>query len=120
MSLVRAEEPVANVTSMLDRNMKSILEEGVGKNFTTNVSEDTLYETIGKMVNVVLSLVGILLIILIVYGGFLWMGAQGNEEQVAKAKGYIKNAIIGIIITLMAYSISYFVLSKLSGAILSV
>ena len=49
-----------------------------------------------------------------VYGGYLWMTARGNEEEVTKAKNLIKAAIIGLIIVLAAYAISIFVI-KLVG-----
>ncbi|MFA7654274.1 MAG: pilin [Candidatus Magasanikbacteria bacterium] len=56
-----------------------------------------------------LGILGILFLGLIIYAGFLWMTAGGNEENVKKAKGYIFNAIIGLIIIFSAYSITFFV-----------
>ena len=44
------------------------------------------------------------------YAGFLWMTASGNSEQVEKATGILKMAIIGLIIVMAAYSITYFAL----------
>ena len=55
----------------------------------------------------------------IVYGGFLWMTAHGNEEQVTKAKNLITAALIGLVIILSAYAISVFVISKLGQGTLS-
>ena len=45
---------------------------------------------------------------LIIYGGFLWMTAGGNEENVGKAKKTIYYAVIGMLIIFAAYSITYF------------
>lgn len=67
-------------------------------------------------INVVLSLLGIIFVILLIYGGVLWMTAAGNEEQVRKAIGLIKTAVIGLIIIVSAYSITYFVFSSLNEA----
>jgi len=104
--------------NILENDMREILEAGVGENYpTTTVGEDSLYATIGYLVQIILSVIGVLLIILIIYAGFLWMGAQGNEEQITKAKMYIQNALIGVILVLMAYSITYFIMAKLSGAV---
>lgn len=65
----------------------------------------------------VLSLVGVTLIVLIVYAGILWMTARGNDEQIDRARKYIANAIIGLIIVLMAYTITIFVVQQLSSAV---
>ncbi len=68
---------------------------------------------IGKIILTALSLLGIIFLILLIYAGYLWMTAAGNEQQVSKAQSMISTAIIGLVIVLSAYSISYFVLSSL-------
>lgn len=69
-----------------------------------------------KIITTVLSLLGIIFVILMIYAGYLWMMAQGNEDQVSKAKGIITTAIIGLIIIVAAYSITYFVFKALGNA----
>lgn len=68
-------------------------------------SPTTVSEIAGTAIGAVLSLLGVVFIILIIYGGFLWMTDQGNEEQVTKAKTIIRNSIIGLIIVVSAYAI---------------
>ena len=65
------------------------------------------------IINTVLGLLGIIFLVIIFYAGFLWMTAGGNDEQVGKAKGLIINSIIGVVIIVAAYAISYFILSAL-------
>jgi len=69
----------------------------------------------GKIVGVVIGLSGFLLAIYLVYGGFLWMTSGGEEEKIKKAKGMITNAIIGLVIVILAYAISNFVIERLGG-----
>lgn len=76
-------------------------------------TETTFAEILGTIVQVVLSFVGIVFLSLMVYAGYLWMTARGKEEQVDKAKTLIRQAIIGIVITLGAYSITYFIIPAL-------
>ncbi len=64
-----------------------------------------------KIINVVLTILGILLLVLIMYAGFQWMTAGGNEDQVKKAKTTLKNAIIGLVIVLLSWSITRFMLN---------
>ena len=62
-----------------------------------------------------LGLLGIILAILVIYSGYLWMTAQGNEEQVTKAKKMITNAVIGMILAFSAYAITDFVIKAITG-----
>lgn len=71
---------------------------------------------VGQIINVVLGFLGIVLLGYLLYAGFLWMTAGGDEEGVKKAKGMIKNAIIGLIIIVAAFAISTFVLGSLVNA----
>ena len=78
--------------------------------------QQQLTSMVGLIINVLLSLLGIIFLVLIIYGGFLWMTSSGNEEQVKKAKTIIRDAIIGLIILLAAYAISRFVVDALVEA----
>lgn len=75
-------------------------------------NETTLAETIGYVIKVILSVTGIIFTALMVYAGFLWMTAKGDESKVEKAQETIKAAIIGLVITLGAYSVTEFVVPK--------
>ena len=68
---------------------------------------------VGSIIKVVLSLLSIIFLILLLIAGLRWMMANGNDEVVKKASAAIKSAIIGLIIVLGAYAITYFVLNYL-------
>ena len=70
---------------------------------------------VGSIIKTVLSLLGIVFLILMIISGYQWMIAGGNEDQVSKAKDRIRNAIIGIIIVVLAYAITAFVFKNLPG-----
>ena len=72
---------------------------------------------IGAIIGTFLSLLGVIFLILIIYGGFIWMTSGGNETKVLKAKKILTEAIVGLIIILSAYSITYFVFHAVQGAI---
>lgn len=71
-----------------------------------------LSATIGNIISVVLGLVGFIFIILVIYGGFLWMTASGDEKKVEKARGIITYAVIGLAIIAAAYMITNFVFTQ--------
>ncbi|TAN34121.1 hypothetical protein EPN28_00625 [Patescibacteria group bacterium] len=64
--------------------------------------------TAAGMIRIMLSLVGLLMVVIIIYAGVLWMTAGGNDEQVTKAKKWMFNSVIGLIIILAAWSITTF------------
>jgi len=69
---------------------------------------------LGDMIGLVLSFIGVLFLILTIYGGISWMTAGGNEQKVEKAKTIIINAVIGLLIVLSAYKITSFIGGQLT------
>lgn len=70
---------------------------------------------VGTIINAALTFVGLIFLVLMVYAGFLWMTARGEEEQINRAKKIITGTIIGLIITVSAYAITVFVTSRFGG-----
>ncbi|HSR89488.1 MAG TPA: Ig-like domain-containing protein [Candidatus Udaeobacter sp.] len=71
---------------------------------------------VANIIRVALGILGIVLVVLVLYAGYLWMTAGGNEDQISTAKQFMVNAAIGLAIILSAYAIVSFVISKLVGA----
>ncbi|MFA6393484.1 MAG: pilin [Patescibacteria group bacterium] len=84
----------------------------------TGSGEETVYTTIGMIINIALSLLGVIFLALLIYAGFEWMTARGDEAKVTKAKDIMKNAVIGLVIVLAAYVISYFVIYQLGSGLI--
>jgi|GEM_PF-309358 cytochrome bd-type quinol oxidase subunit 2 len=79
-------------------------------------NEMSLDERISSFIGIFLSFLGVIFLILMIYGGYNWMTAAGDEKKIDKAKDTIRAAIIGIIIIIAAYAISVFVVSRIWGA----
>ena len=69
---------------------------------------------VGKIISAGLGLLGIVFLILMLYGGYTWMVARGSEEKVEKAKDLITAAIIGLIIIIGGYAIANLVIVAVS------
>jgi len=98
--------------------VKTLLETagGAAKYDTSKGSNpDSLAFIAGGVIKTFLSLLGIIFVVLMIYGGYIWMNARGNKEQVAKAIELIRDAIIGIIVIVAAYAITYFVLASIAN-----
>lgn len=68
-----------------------------------------LSNRIGMIIKILLTFVGTLFMVLTVVAGFMWMTASGNEDRVKKAIDILKMAVIGLIISIAAFSISVMV-----------
>ncbi len=71
-------------------------------------SQKTLPELIGGFIGVLLSLVGLVFLVLSVYGGFKWMTAAGDEDSVKEGRDTLVNAAIGIALIMCAYALTTF------------
>ncbi len=71
---------------------------------------------VARIIRIALGLLGTVAVVLLIYAGFLWMTAGGNEERISTAKKIMINGVIGLMIILSAYAIVNFVINKLVEA----
>ncbi|MFA5413286.1 MAG: Ig-like domain-containing protein [Patescibacteria group bacterium] len=70
-----------------------------------------------RIIRVVLGFLGVVALGIVLYGGFVWMTSAGNEEKIATAKKILTNGLIGLVIILMAFGITQYVLNTLISAL---
>ena len=68
-----------------------------------------------KITNTVLYAVGIISVIMLIYGGLRYVISGGDSKKVTDAKNTIMYAIIGLIISILAYAIVNFVINAVGG-----
>ncbi|MBI4090499.1 MAG: hypothetical protein HY422_00575 [Candidatus Komeilibacteria bacterium] len=94
--------------------------QGVSIDFPTSFagfSSQDLKTTIENIIRIVLGFLGILTVIIILYGGFIWMTSFGEEDKIDQAKKLISAGVVGLVVVLAAYAISSFVIDSLVGAV---
>lgn len=67
--------------------------------------ETNFFVLVGKMINFFFQLIGLLLLLSIIYAGFLMLTAQGDEEKFTKGKDIMVYAIIGVIILATSFAL---------------
>ena len=77
---------------------------------TPGAGQEQLATIIGTLINGALAISGVIFLVLIIYGGFRWMTAQGAPDEIEKAKEIIRSAIIGIVLLALAFAITNFVI----------
>ncbi len=68
--------------------------------------EKDLLKIGGNAINMVLSFVGVLFLLVMMIGGFIWMTAAGNEARAKTAINLLVAGIIGLIVVVSAYAIT--------------
>ncbi|MDD5043829.1 MAG: hypothetical protein PHD51_04210 [Patescibacteria group bacterium] len=102
-----AQEPTFGEggTSVLSP-LNQLGEAGKEAKYATGESQD-IRLVIVSLIQYVLLFVGFIFVILMIYGGYLWLTAGGNEDQLGKAKKMIVNAVIAVLIIFLSVSITY-------------
>jgi len=98
--------------SQTEESMLNRLNTVAGKGGYVIGEAANLNTVIGLIIQAVLGLLGAIFIILMVYAGYTWMMASGNEPKIEKSKNMIQAAIIGLIIVLSSWAIWAFILAN--------
>ena len=89
---------------------------GLNSGYNTDINTQTgLASFLGGLVRNLLSFIGLLFVVYVIYGGYLWLTSAGNEEKVEKAKKIIRDGTIGLIVILLAVAIYIFIIYALAG-----
>ena len=112
-----------NVFQKALRGLRLSANEGFGGGEDVNVlppagsGADPLLFGLITIINYALTFTAIVFFLVLIYGGYLWMMARGNEQEVEKGKKITRDAIIGILIIVLARVITEFILQNISTAI---
>ena len=103
------------------RNLLATTLEGVSGNvdaigktagFNTAITVPGL---VGSIISILLGLLGLVFLVLVVYAGFLYLTAQGEDAQVKKAKSILTKAVIGMAIVISSYAITNVVVDSIAA-----
>ncbi|MFZ4648544.1 MAG: Mbov_0395 family pilin-like conjugal transfer protein [Patescibacteria group bacterium] len=98
--------PLTNGTVM--KNNADQVGNAAGFDNTTS-----LIDVIQIVIVTLLGLLAIIFIGLMIYSGFKWMTAAGDADDIKKAKSTIISSIIGLILVLSSYAITFFIFNNL-------
>jgi hypothetical protein len=68
---------------------------------------------IKNIVNTLLYIVGAVSVVMIIVGGIMYTTSAGDSGRVTKAKNTVTYAIVGLVVSFLAFAIVQFVVSKL-------
>lgn len=77
--------------------------------------QGSLRQLVLQIVNFFLGFLGLIAVVMIIYGGFLYVSAAGKEDKIEQAKKIIMYSIIGILIILLSFAIVNTILGAGTG-----
>ncbi|MEK7167476.1 MAG: pilin [Patescibacteria group bacterium] len=102
--------------SVLAQSGDPVTDNLIATKNAAGLPEAELTSVVGGIIKVFFGILGVLLVIYFLWGGYTWMTAAGEPDKVKKAKEMLRNAIIGFIIVFISYSIALFVMVNLKAA----
>lgn len=96
--------------------MPAFAQLGVEYGASTGLGQKDIRQTVADIIKVALGLIGIIAVVIMIAGGFVWMTSFGNEEKVSQAKSMILMGIVGLAVILTAYALTTFVIKQLTTA----
>lgn len=113
---IKKNLPIARTSVIFLSLFFSVTQVVFAQGITNPLGDTKDIETvIADIVKGALGLTAVLAVGFIVYGGFLYISAAGDETQIKKGKEAIIGAVIGIIVIGLAYAIVQFVIGAVGG-----
>lgn len=107
----------AMATLFAGRAMALTIQEGADAARADGMPTDLVgdHGVFTQITNTILYIIGIVSVVMLIFGGFRYVVSGGDSKKVADAKNTILYAIIGLIISLLAYAIVNFVINTIGN-----
>ena len=76
-------------------------------------------EGLGRLITIAIrltfSMAGVFLLIYLLWGGFRWVIAEGDKDKLTQARSQMRDALLGLIVLIMAFAVFRFFTGELLG-----
>lgn len=110
---VVAAGALLSTTVSAQYNLQSGTNAARGENTAGDISDPT--DLVTDSVNVLLWVVGIISVVMLIWGGIRYATSAGDSGKVTAAKNTILYAVIGLVVAIFAYAIVNFVIKSTSS-----
>ena len=97
---------IVNATSLVDASSAKCQDDG-------SCELNDIWKIVVAGTNILFSIIGTVVLVMFIYGGFTFMTSAGSKERVTKGKTIIIQSIIGMAIMFLSYTIVGFIFSML-------
>jgi len=81
----------------------------------SDIGEKKIGFVVGRIVQAVLGILGLVCLVIFIIAGFQWMTSGGNKEKIQSAQKSMSAAIIGLIIVIISWAAIDFIVKALEG-----
>lgn len=106
-----------SIFDAMSGGVRTAIDNAYGGGESVTISQSSFLGGLLMVLNILLTFIGIAFFVLLLYAGYLWMTARGNDEILTKAKKITREVIIGLIIILLARIITEFLLTAVGQVI---
>lgn len=78
-------------------------------------SSTSVTDIVVNIINFAIGIIGIVALVMFIYGGFVILTAHGNADQMKKGAHTLVYAVIGMIVVLTSYSVLSYIFSQVYG-----
>ncbi|OYX42847.1 hypothetical protein B7Y94_02790 [Candidatus Saccharibacteria bacterium 32-49-12] len=110
LSSVIFVDPASAVEGGAISGINSAQGDGVPTNFAGGDGS-----IVRRIINIMLYAIGVISVIMLIFGGFRYVISGGQKEAVTAAKNTILYAIVGLLVAIFAYAIVRFVIGAAIG-----
>lgn len=96
-------------------NIFGTINKPPGSEFVGNNPVQGLGNLITFIIQIVLFIGGLATLVYLLWGAFDWLMSEGQKEKLAKAQGKMVNAIIGLLLIVIAFTVFSFVMGTVLG-----
>lgn len=89
-----------------------LLAQTISPNEVKLPNSDVTASTFETILQIVFGVAGAIALIVIVLAGFKYVLSRGNAQETAKAKNAILYAVIGLVVSLLSFTIVSFVITR--------
>ncbi len=112
-SSVFAASASEDLQSICQNNPSNGLCAGYNKGTAAEPGDNAVLDTISKVIDIMSYVAGILAVIMVIYGGFLYVTSAGEPQKAATGRQTIIYSLIGIVVVVVARQLILFVLDRL-------
>ena len=84
-----------------------------GSTTSSTTNKNTIYDTVGTVISVMLFIVGIICVIMIIWGGINYVTSSGASDQTKRARDTIVYALVGLVVAMVSWALVNWVFTSI-------
>src|SRR3989338_2663757 len=102
-----------SIFQRMSGGLQKAVDQAYGGGQAVSYGETTFAQGLIIIINFLLTFIGLIFFVLLLYAGYLWMMAKGEEQKLEEAKNITREAVMGLIVIIIARVLTEFILTAI-------